>query len=298
MKSDGYDKTSLKKRFLFSGFFANLYYFFAFHIYLLLSILGVALSIAIILFFAEMLFPKYVHLFNYSMSDKVFSELVTDHKYHEAIAFMDTKKDLIKNSDESYRYRQELADCYIHTGDYPKALEQYRLLRQEIDKKFKEEPPEVTQKQLKNFKDMIDACFLKEEFRIYLKMGDLPNIRKYSGLITDSYKDVDWDNLFDYFSEKQQDKLSQALNGRSFEDGFQLELIQGKYLTDPTAGIEQMEKYAIDVANSKDFNQMYKLHLFNELLRMLLEQNDTISARYYLEYALQIVDSLEYNSVI
>lgn len=299
MKSDGYDKTSLKKRFLFSGFFANLYYFFAFHIYLLLSILGAALSIAVILFFAEMLFPKYVHLFNYSMSDKVFSELVADHKYHEAIAFMDTKKDMIEESDESYRYRQELADCYIHTGDYPKALEQYRLLRQEIDQKFKEEPPEdLTQKQLKNFKDMIDACFLKEEFRIYLKMGDLPNIRKYSGLITDRYKDVDWDNLFNYFSEEQQEKLSQALNGRSFEDGFQLELIQGKYLTDPTAGIEQMEKYAIDVANSKDFNQVYKLRLFNELLRMLLEQNDTISARYYLEYALQIVDSLEYNSVI
>ena len=299
MKSDGYDKTSLKKRFLFSGFFANLYYFFAFHIYLLLSILGAALCIAVILFFAEMLFPKFIHIFNYSMSDKVFGELVADHKYHEAIAFMDTKKDMIAESDESYRYRQELADCYIHTGDYPKALEQYKLLRQEIGQKFKEEPPEgLTQKQLKNFKDMMDACFLKEEFRIYLKMGDLPNIRKYSGLIIDRHKDVDWDNLFDYFSEEQQDELSQALSGRSFEDGFRLELIQGRYLTDPTAGIEQMEKYAIDVANSKDFNQVYKLRLFNELLRMLLEQNDTISARYYLEYALQIVDSLEYNSVI
>ena len=103
MKSDGYNKTSLKKRFLFSGFFANLYYFFALHIYLLLSILGAALSIAVILFFAEMLFPKYVHLFNYSMSDKVFSELVADHKYHEAIAFMEMKNDMIEESKEFYR---------------------------------------------------------------------------------------------------------------------------------------------------------------------------------------------------
>lgn len=299
MKSDGYDKTSLKKHFLFSGFFANLYYFFVLHIYLLLSILGVAISIAVILFFAEMLFPKYVHLFNYSMSDKVFSELVTDHKYHEAIAFMETKKDMIKNSDESYRYRQELADCYIHTGDYPKALEQYRLLRQETDNKFKEKSPEgLSDKQVKNLKDLMDACFLKEEFRIYLKMGDLPNIRKYSELIRNRYNNVDWENLFNYFSEEQQEKLSQTLNGRNFEDGFRLELIQGKYLADPKAGIEEMEKYAIDVANSRKFNQVYKLRLFNELLRMLLEQNDTISARYYLEYALTIVDSLEYNSII
>lgn len=299
MKSDGYNKTSLKKRFLFSGFFANLYYFFALHIYLLLSILGAALSIAVILFFAEMLFPKYVHLFNYSMSDKVFSELVADHKYHEAIAFMEMKNDMIEESKEFYRLRQELADCYVHTGDYPKALEQYSLLRQKIDREFKENTPEdLTDKQLKSFKDMIDACFLKEEFRIYLKMGDLPNIRKYNELIQQRYKDVDWDNLFNFFGEEEQDKLEDVLNGRNFEDGFQLELIQGKYMTDPKAGTESMEKYTIDVANSKDFNQIYKLRLFNELIRMLLDQGYSVDARYYLEYALQIVDSLEYNSII
>lgn len=299
MKSDGYDKTSIGKRFLFSKFFANLYYFFALHIYLLLSIMGVALSIAVILFFAELLFPKYVHLFNYSMTDKVFTELVSDHKYHAAIAFMETKEDLIDNSKEPFRYRQELADCYIHTGDYPKALEQYRLLRQNIGRLFKEDPPEnLNEQQLKNFKDMIDACFLKEEFRIYLKMGDLSNIRKYSKLIQNRHNNVDWDNLFNFFSEEEQDNLAQTLNGRNFEDGFQLELIQGKYMTAPKTGIEQMEKYAIDVANSKDFNQVYKLRLFNELIRMLLEQEDTIGARYYLEYALQIVDTLEYNSII
>lgn len=299
MKSGGYNKTSLKKRFLFSRFFANLYYFFALHIYLLLSILGAALSIAVILSFAEMLFPKYVHLFNYSMSDKVFSELVADHKYHEAIAFMETKKDMLEESKEFYRLRQESADCYVHTGDYPKALEQYSLLRQKMDSKFKENPPEsLTEKQLKNFKDMIDACFLKEEFRIYLKMGDLSNIRKYNKLIEQRYKDVDWDNLFNFFDEEEQEKVEDALNGRNFEDGFQLELIQGKYMTNPKAGIEAMEKYTIDVANSKDFNQVYKLRLFNELIRMLMEQGYTVDARYYLEYALQIVDSLEYNNII
>lgn len=200
MKYDGYNKTSLKKRFLFSGFFANLYYFFALHIYLLLSILGVAFSIAVILFFAEVLFPKYVHLFNYSMSNKVFSELVADHKYHEGIAFMEIKKDMVDESDEFYKLRQELADCYVHTGDYPKALEQYSLLRRRMDREFKENPPEdMTDKQLKNLKDMIDACFLKEEFRIYLKMGDLSNIRKYNKLIEQRYMDVDWNNLFKFF---------------------------------------------------------------------------------------------------
>ena len=87
-------KTSLK-RFLFSRFFAEVYYFFALHLYLIFSILGIALSIAVILFFAEIIFPKTIHLFNYSMSSKVFSELVENHQYHAAIAFMEAKKDLI-----------------------------------------------------------------------------------------------------------------------------------------------------------------------------------------------------------
>ena len=89
---------SVKKKLLFSRFFGELYYFFALHIYAILSILGAALSIAILLFFAELIFPKAVHIFNYSMTDKVFTELVEDHKYHAAIAFMDTKKVLIENS--------------------------------------------------------------------------------------------------------------------------------------------------------------------------------------------------------
>ena len=83
---------SVKKKFLFSRLFAELYYFFALHLYAIVTILGCAISIAILLFFAELIFPKAVHIFNYSMTDKVFTELVNDHKYHAAIAFMETKR--------------------------------------------------------------------------------------------------------------------------------------------------------------------------------------------------------------
>lgn len=221
-----------------------------------------------------------------------------DSKHHEAIAFMDTKKELIEESSEPYRYRQELADCYVHTGDYP-ILEQYRLLRSLIDSKFEEVPPgELSAAQLNNYRDIMDVCFLKEEFRIYLKMGDLPNIREYSRLIQSRYDGADWDSFLSNFTEEQQEELSDILDGRNFEDGFRLELIQGQYITDPDTGIAEMEKYTIEVANSKNFSPVYKLKLFNELLRMLFEQEYNISARHYLECALRIVDSFEYNRVI
>ena len=290
---------SVKKKFLFSRLFAELYYFFAMHLYALFTILGCAISIAILLFFAELIFPNAVHIFNYSMTDKVFTELVEDHKYHAAIAFMDTKKDLIENSKEPYAFRQELADCYIHTGDYPKTLEQYRLLRKWFDEKIiRDTPKDWTPAQIKQFKDFINICFLKEEYRIYLKMGDIANVQKYYSQMKTLHESTDWNHLEDFLGDEGQEKLNGVLNGRKFEDGFRFELIQGKYFTDPAVAIAEMEDYAIKVANSKDFNQLYKLKLFNELIRMLIEQDQRIAARYYLEIALQIADSLEYNTII
>lgn len=293
------NQRSVKKKLLFSRFFGELYYFFALHLYAILSILGAALSIAILLFFAELIFPKAVHIFNYSMTDKVFTELVSDHKYHAAIAFMDTKKDLIENSKEPYTFRQELADCYVHIGDYPKALEQYRLVRQWFDKKIVEDAPkDWTAKQIHQFKDFINICYLQEEFRIYLKMGDIASVREKYGMMQSLHESTDWKHLFDFFDDEEREKLNSVLNGRRFEDGFRYELIQGKYLTDPDAAIAEMEDYAINIANSRDFNQRYKLKLFNELIRMLIEQDRRISARHYLEFALQIADELEYNPII
>ncbi len=233
------------------------------------------------------------------MTDKVFTELVNDHKYHAAVAFMDTKKDIIENSKEPYTFRQELADCYVHTGDYPKALEQYRLVREWFGQMIvKDIPKDWTPAQIKQFKDFINICLLREEYNIYLKMGDIANVRKYYGMMKTLHESTDWDNLGNFFGEEGEEKLNGVLDGRGFEDGFRFELIQGKYLTNPDAAIAEMEYYAINVANSKDFNQRYKLKLFNELVRMLIEQDQRIAARHYLEIALQMADTLEYNTII
>lgn len=295
---------SVKKKFLFSRFFGELYYLFVLHLYVILTIIGSAISIAILLFFAELLFPKAVHIFNYSMTDKVFSELVNDHKYHEAIAFMNTKKDVIeelKDDEQSkwFEFQQELADCYLHTGDYPKALEQYKLVREWFDEMIANEAPkDWTPGQIQQYKDFIDICLLREEYSIYLKMGDIANVRKYYGLMKTIHETTDWDNLGNFLGEEGIKKLNSVLNGHRFEDGFKFELIQGKYLTHPADAITEMENYAITLANSRNFSRRYTLKLFNELIRMLIEQDQRIAARHYLEIALQIADSLEYNPII
>lgn len=290
---------TVKKKLLFSRFFGALYYFFALHMYVIFTILGCTISIAILLFFAELVFPKAVHIFNYSMTGKVFTELVNDHKYHAAIAFMDTKKDLIEESKEPYAFRQELADCYAYTGDYPKALEQYGLVREWFDKKIVEYAPKAwSPEQIQQFKNVINICYLQAEFRIYLKMGDIANVRKHYGQMKKLHESTDWNHLEDFIGDEGREELNEVLNGRKFEDGFKFELIQGRYLTEPASAIAEMEVYAIEVANSDKFDQLYKLKLFNELIRMLIEQDLRIAARHYLEIALRIADTLEYNPII
>lgn len=223
-----------------------MYYFFAMHIYVILVILGLSLSVALILFIAELLFPKAVHIFNYSMTDKLFTELVKDHKYHAAIDLMEAKKDLIEDSKDPYKFRQELADCYVRTGDYPKALEQYRILRGWCTKMYKREMPEEwTPEQKRLFKDYINICFLREEFRIYLKIGDIANVRKYYGLMKTIHERTDWEKLNSIFGEEAEEKINDKLGGMSLGDGFRLVLIQGKFLVDPDAAIADMTRYAI-----------------------------------------------------
>ena len=297
MKKGQDDKISAWSRFKFSKFFANLYYFFLLHLHIILGILGFAASIAIILFFAELIFPKYVHLFNYSLTEKTFDELVKEKRYHAAISFMEFKKDVVDESDNFYEFRYEMADCYIKTGDYPKALEQYRLLRQQISQKLKEDSKKLSREELDLLNQFIDMGISKEEFRIYMLMGDKSNISKKYLELKKKQSRLDFDKVQNWLSEQSED-FEDKFGDFDIIDGFTLELIQGAYSENLSDGLRQMEDYTIKVGNSEKYNPVYKLKCLNILIGMLLEQGRTINARHFLEYALQEVDALEYNSII
>ena len=298
MKNKGDSQESMKKRFLFSSFFANIYYFFVMHIYVVLTILGSCIGIAILLFIAELIIPDYVHIFNYSLTDTTLSQLVKSHRYHAAIAFLEYKDDVVMESEDFYRFRQELADCYVHIGDYPKALEQYDLLRKQLDEKVKKDGHEgLSDEEFDMILSMTDATFAKEEFRIYLKMGDKANILRQYNLIKNKYSTVNWNELQEKLSEESEE-FDDMFDGFDLKDGFKLELLQGEYILNPDTAVPKMEEYAIDVANSKKHNPTFKIKVLGELVRMLIEQGQTIAARYYLECALSIVDSFQYEPTI
>jgi hypothetical protein len=297
MKTGSNNKDLLGKKFLFSKLFANLYYFFALHLYTVLLIIGFSISVAILLFVAEFIFPKQVHFFGYAITDKMFTELVSSNKYHAAVSLIETNKDVLSQSNESYRLRTELADCYVHIGDYPKALEQYNLLRQEIQDKAKTDTSNIDKNELETIMTMIDISISKEEFRIYLKMGDKYNINAYYKRLSERQSSTNWEEVSNLISK---DEFSEGGNfsAEDFKDGYAHELIQGEYLLHPDAAIKRMDKYIQKVLSTNKYNPIYKLKVLNTYINMLIEQSNTIKARAYLEYALDIVDSLKYNSNI
>ena len=297
MKKRQDDKIAAWNRFKFSKLFENLYYFFLFHIHVILGILGFAAGIAIMLFVAELIFPEYVHFFNYSLTEKTFDELVKEKRYHAAISFMEFKKNVVDASDNLSELRYEIADCYIKTGDYPKALEQYRLLRQHINRKLKEDSKRLSKEEFDLISQFIDMVITKEEFRIYMLIGDKSNISKKYHELIEKQNRLDFDKVQNWLSEQAED-FEEEFGDFDIIDGFTLELIQGAYSENPIEGLRQMEHYTIKVRNSVKYNPIYKLKCLNILIEMLLEQGRSINARYFMECALQEVDALEYNSII
>ena len=53
--------------------------------WLILSIIGAGIGLAIFLFLLEWMFPKDVHILNYALTDKTFKELYSNHHYRAAI---------------------------------------------------------------------------------------------------------------------------------------------------------------------------------------------------------------------
>lgn len=262
-------------------------------------VIGAVISIGLLLFGTEILFPDAVHVFNYSMSDKVFLGLVEDKHYHAAVAFVDIKKDYQPEDEDLTEFYYNLADCYVNTGDYTKALEQYRKLRTYFNRTLKEYAPEdVPESFVKNMTNYFNQNISKEEFRIYLKMGDLTNVKKRYDKLKKLQEDINWAEIDSVTRGFDDESLQYFSENHTLKDGFKYELIQGQYITDPHGAIREMVDYLNNIFFSRDYNPAFKLKIINEFIRMLLEQDDCIAARFYLEYALRLAFKEEFNPTV
>ena len=157
--------------------FLNIYYFFSAYLYLALIAAGAVLSIVVFLFLLELVFPKYVHIFDYSLSKRTFTELIGAGKYNAAINFYEQKEALFDSSMDNAEHLSVLADCYIATGDYGEAekirLDLYNFTF--MTDKQRQKLEDAKQAEI----DIIKFGLAKELCKLYTLMGDVVGYDEY-----------------------------------------------------------------------------------------------------------------------
>lgn len=168
------EKNNTKKR---GSLIVNLYHFLSAYRFIALVTIGVVVLVVITLFVLELLLPQYVHLFDYSLSKRTFTELIGSANYNAAINFYEHKKDLFNESLDNSEHLLLLSDCYENIGDYGKAeqilLELYNF--NHLTERQQDEAKRLNAGEI----DIIKFGIAKELCGVYAKMGDNVGYEEY-----------------------------------------------------------------------------------------------------------------------
>lgn len=273
------NKKNIFKRFFLTRFFENLYYILYAHLMLVLSILGIGLSVAIILFVLEWLFPKDVHIFNYILTDKTVKELYQNHNYHAAIFVAENDTSYINDKPSNIPNKLLLRDCYFHVGEYSKAekIDNYFLISNfdsfKINKPTCEDSLSIR---------VLHAYAARNLFRLYEKMGDKYNGEKMYHLLKKEYQNIDFDavnRLAKKYAEDLPFIKEDYAELFSLKYDLKYDLICGLYLSNPEKAIDSLYTYIDRVWAEPKYKGSSKIKLINKLLSWHLERNDIFKAQ-------------------
>ena len=138
--------------------------------WLLLTIIGTGIGLALLIFMLEWMFPHDVHILNYALTDRTFKEMFSNHHYRAAIFIAEGDTSYVNDQLKNVPNKQMLQDCYIHVGEYSKA--------EKIGREFLGLNPDLSnvphdEKELSKISiGVFHAVAARDLFRLYEKMGD------------------------------------------------------------------------------------------------------------------------------
>lgn len=261
--------------------------------WLALSIIGGGISIAIMIFILEWMFPEDVHLINYSLTDKTFKELYSNHNYHSAIFLAEGDTSYINDDPWNLPNKDMLRDCYMHVGEYSKA--------EKIGKEFLaidhdlSDVPKDKKKFAKLALDVTHAVAARDLFRLYEKMGDREKQLQMYKKLQRYYKA---NNLNDIEKVIEVEGYEMPYKGTEHSDVFSIannlkyDLICGLYLENPDAAIDSLCAYINDVWTVPSYKPTLKLTLINRLLSWYIERNELFKAQSVLINGIDLVKTI------
>ena len=281
----------LFRRFLFGRLFENIYYFLAFFLRIFLSIVGIGVGLAIIIFVLELLFPTDVHVFNYALTDKTFSWLYKNHNYHAAIFIAEGDPSYISKNPETLSNKVNLQDCYIHVGDYTEAEKlgrEFASIADSVEKLPDGELPAI----------MMKTADAKVRFRLYEKMGDLEKQMEMYKILVEGYNNPQIRNLEKTLKEQGVDYPTldkEYPEIFSFERDLKYDIICGLYYTDPAGAIDSLTKYLSEVWECPKYNSYKRLTIVNKLILWHLEREELFAAQRCLLSGIDAANSINFD---
>ena len=266
------------------------------YLYMTLCIVVFVLVVCAGLLLAEWLFPKTVHVFNYSLSARTFVELKASHKYKAAADFYEQKKEVLTSYSNKYENMMEVFDCYKRIGEYEKAeaiLRDIFNLKYRTEKELEELEKEPWQK------DFFRFSIAKEFFNLYEEMGDRDGQKHYYGIMQEC------------ITPEVKKKIEEFQDEAGFENGIPLEKLtriydlKMLYLESPDEAISQMVDFLNEIGNSDAYKPPFILKCMNLLNNWTIERYGVLPAYTYIcnavEYALNTdsynTDKSEYGNL-
>lgn len=286
-------KKNIFRRIFTSGIFEGIYYFLYMYTWLILSIIGAGIGLAIFLFLLEWMFPKDVHILNYALTDKTFKELYSNHHYRAAIFIAEGDTSYVNDQIKNIPNKTMLRDCYIHIGEYSKA--------EKIGRDFWGLNPDLSnvpndEKELSKISlDVFHAVAARDLFRLYEKMGDRDKQ-------VEMYKE-----LKSIYGNSSIHKVNKMLAGKGYKvpvideehsdiftisHNLKYDIICGSYFENPDAAIDSLKNYLNEVWQIPQFKSSLKLEFVNRLISWYLEKNDIFQAQQMLLNGIYIVQTI------
>lgn len=252
-------------------------------LYTLLFVGRFVLGICIMLVLAELLFPKYVNIFNFKLSTRSFVELKAAHKYKAAVDFYEQKQDLFSQRD-GYPMMIEVTDCYKRIGEYEKAE---RILLDLKDRKiFTDEDKEEMDKE-KRILDAYNSFIAHELFNLYEAIGDEAGQRRAFEIMDSSFTEE---------VTREYNKLLKKMNPKeemTLDDLLRVTRLKMLYLDSPEEAISQMGQYLGSVKRNTEASPSYLLKCLNLITRWTVEQHGVMEAYRIICTAVDFADSNE-----
>lgn len=261
----------------------NIYGAMGCYLYIVVCIIGVVISLFICLFFAELLFPKHIHVLNYSLSARTFVELRAAHKYKAAVDFYEHKEDVFTSYNKIHSNMFDVFDCYRRIGEYEKAESLLRELYNLED--FTGEDKNEFEKDsvwVGFFKFAISINFIN----LYEETGNIAGQEHYYSIM----KECVTPELSNYFNEMPR-KIELFGDDVGIEDIIKIYDFKMMYHQSPKEAIKGMGDYIYNTlsSDSKWQSSTYIQKCMNIFINWIIDEYGVMDAYPFIHDAVEYV---------